>query len=432
MALPPARRNDHRDIEPHPTHAAPATDLSPTLPFGRHLGAMSTHPIIPRIALIGVSGYGRIHLQLARECRDRGAARIVAAVVINPAEEAANVADLRAHGCAVYSDYAEMLHRHAGEIDLCLIPTGIHWHARMTVAALRAGANVLVEKPLAGSMEDAAAMRTAEQVSGRFIAVGFQDCYDPGTRWLAGQLQSGAIGAVHSVRFLGIWPRPRAYFLRNNWAGRLRADGAQVLDSPLNNAFGHFVMLSLLFAGGDPVAPEADDAELLRAHAIESFDTGVVTLRTTTGTRLWLGASHVSRDLLEPEILIEGSAGTACWRYEGSAEFTDARGRNICHPVLPQQATRRLMIDAALERLRDPTTSVCTSEMAARHTALIESLHRHATVIPLPPHLVEWTAGERDAAAVPTVPGLDQALRRAFAEQKHLRDCGFSLTAGAH
>ena len=37
-----------------------------------------------------------------------------------------------------------MLSAHEGGIDLCLIPTGIHWHARMTIAALRAGANVLV------------------------------------------------------------------------------------------------------------------------------------------------------------------------------------------------------------------------------------------------------------------------------------------------
>src|SRR5690606_22451247 len=108
----------------------------------------------PRVALIGVSGYGRIHLQLAREGRDRGELVIVAAAVINAAEESENVAELFAHGCAIYGDYREMLRRHAGQIDLCLIPTGIHLHARMTVDALRAGANVLVEKPLASSMDD--------------------------------------------------------------------------------------------------------------------------------------------------------------------------------------------------------------------------------------------------------------------------------------
>ena len=66
---------------------------------------MTAGPKPPRIALIGISGYGRIHLHLARECRDRGEVTIVAAAVINPIQEADNVAELRAHGCAVYSDY---------------------------------------------------------------------------------------------------------------------------------------------------------------------------------------------------------------------------------------------------------------------------------------------------------------------------------------
>ena len=74
-----------------------------------------------------------------------------------------------------------------------------------------------------------------------------------------------------------------------------------MLDSPLNNAFGHFVMLSLLFSGAQPdeIVPSTEGVELWRAHAIESFDTAVVTLRTRGGVRLWFGASHVSRTAIE-------------------------------------------------------------------------------------------------------------------------------------
>ncbi len=39
-----------------------------------------------------------------------------AAAVINATEEAANVAELRAKGCAVYTDYQEMLRAHAGRV----------------------------------------------------------------------------------------------------------------------------------------------------------------------------------------------------------------------------------------------------------------------------------------------------------------------------
>ena len=382
-----------------------------------------------RLALIGISGYGRIHLQLARAARDRGEADIVAAVVINAHEEVANVNELKAKGCAIYSDYAEMLRRHTGQIDLCLIPTGIHWHSWMSLAALATGANVLVEKPLAGSTAYATAVQEGEQVSGRFVAVGFQDCYDPGTRWLAEELRRGAIGEVRSVKFLGVWPRPRAYYLRNNWAGRLAVEGVPVLDSPLQNAFGHFVMLSLLFSGAQPdeIVPSAEGVELWRAHAIESFDTAVVTLRTTRGVRLWFGASHVSHTPIEPEIMIEGTAGAAGWCYEKEAWFQPAAGARQQRTVLDQHATRSLMMAAVLQRLHDPSAAICTTATAARHTSLIEGIHRAAPIGEFPRDQVVWQETNGPTSAVAAVPGLDAALRAAYAQQQSLRDSGFAL-----
>ena len=274
-----------------------------------------------RIAIIGVSGYGSIHLQLARESRDRGEIKITAAAIINPQEEAAVIAELRGQGAEIFTDYAEMFRSLAGRIDLCLIPTGIHWHARMTIAALESGANVLVEKPLAASVAEVEEIRRVEQRTGKFVAVGFQDFYEPGTVWLKHELQRGVIGDIWSVRFLGLWPRPRGYFTRNNWAGRLQVDGVAVMDSPLNNAFAHFVMLSLFLVGAETTAetPTLEGVELLRAHAIESFDTAVVRSLTARGVKLWFGASHACRETVEPEIVITGRHGQACWRYESEA-----------------------------------------------------------------------------------------------------------------
>lgn len=388
----------------------------------------------PRVAVIGISGYGRIHLQLARECRDRGELDLVAATVINRTEEVANIAELERHGTKIYDDHRAMLQRHAGGLDLCLIPTGIHWHAPMTIAALQAGANVLVEKPLAGSTAEVAAIRGAEAASGRFVAVGFQDFYEPGTAWLRAELERGAIGPLQSIRFLGLWPRTRAYFQRNDWAGRLEAGGRPVFDSPLNNAFAHFVMLSLYFAGvagrtGADV--RLDQVELFRAHDIPSFDTGVARLTTDTGVALWFGASHASRTSLEPEILITGAGGTACWRYESEAWWEDARGRRERRGLLDANGARREMMAATLRRLRDPAAPICTTEMAGRHTALVEALHRQGEIVPIAPSLVTWSGAPGDASAMPSVHGLDQAMQRAYAAQSPLVAAGFPPAVAA-
>jgi predicted dehydrogenase len=394
---------------------------------------MTVSPQPARVAIIGVSGYGSIHLQLARESRDRGEVRITAAAIINPQEEAATVAELEAQGAEVFADYREMFRRHAGRIDLCLIPTGIHWHARMTIAALEAGANVLVEKPLAGSLAEVEEIRRVEQRTGRFVAVGFQDFYEPGTVWLKNELQRGVIGDIWSVRFLGVWPRPRGYFTRNNWAGRLRVDGVPVMDSPLNNAFAHFVMLSLFFVGSDQPAstPALSGVELLRAHAIESFDTAVVRSVTASGVKLWFGASHACRETVEPEIVITGRHGQACWRYESEAWWRATNGGTTRHALLDITGARRAMFSAALQRLRDPATPICTTEMAGRHTALIESIHRQSQVELVPPEKVVWAGSNGDASQVPEILGMAEALRRSYVAEQSLAASGFSLAAPA-
>lgn len=370
-----------------------------------------------RVALIGISGYGRIHLQLARECRDRGEVAIVAATVINPDEETAAVADLKAHGCAIYTDFRAMLEAHAGEIDLCLIPTGIHWHVRMTLAALRAGANVLVEKPLAAALADVAQLRAAERETGRFVAVGFQDFYEPGTIWLKHALAAGAIGPVEAVRFLGVWPRARAYFQRNDWAGRLAVDGVPVLDSPLNNAFAHFVMLSLYFASAKPDAAataEVEKVELRRAHAIQSFDTATVAARTTEGVKLWFGASVAAAETVEPEIVIRGRDGAAWWRYEREAALQTRDGTTERRVLRDMMETRRTMLAVVLRRLRDPAAPICGIDLVERHTALIEAIHRAAPIEDFSPARVRWVAAGE--SLVPEVTGLVTELREAFAQ----------------
>lgn len=385
---------------------------------------MTQSPSPARVAIIGVSGYGSVHLQLARESRVRGEARITAAAIINQEEEAANVAELRGHGTEIFADYEAMLRAHAGRIDLCLIPTGIHWHARMTIAALEAGANVLVEKPLAGSLAEVEEIRRAEQRSGRFVAVGFQDFYEPGTTWLKQELERGVIGDIVSVRFLGVWPRSRSYFTRNNWAGRLEVDGHPVKDSPLNNAFAHFVMLSVYFVGAAGLVLE--EAELLRAHAIESFDTAVIRSRTDRGVKLWFGTSHACRDTVEPEIVITGARGEAVWRYESEAWWRDADGATGRRPLLDITGARRAMFAAALRRLTDPTHPICTSELAGRHTALIEAIHRQARIGVVPAGAVNWSGANGLSTQVPDINGLGAALRRSYVSEQSLAASGFA------
>lgn len=375
---------------------------------------------MPRAILIGISGYGRIHLGLARAARPLGL-ELVAAAVINPAEEASEVAQLEREGCRIYPDYESLLRHEAAGADLCLIPTGIAWHERMTVAALAAGLSVLVEKPLAASVREVQAIAAAERAaSGRFVAVGFQDLYNPEVHAVKRRLLDGCIGRIERVRFLGLWPRPTAYFQRNRWAGRMAADGAPVLDSVLSNAFAHFVTLGLFLAG--PRAAEAAglaevEAVLWRTHAIETFDTGVVRAVSPEDVTFWFGASHACASTHEPEIIIEGSTGTLTWLHEREWRLERRDGLRERRPLVDAQANRAAMMDAVLRRLTDASVFVCGPELALSHTSLIERIHAASAITPAPgPIEVRQLAGV--AGDVLCSPEAEARLRQAFARSE--------------
>ena len=373
----------------------------------------------PRVALIGVTGYAGIYVEMLRPFVKQGEIELVAAVVINrgdPAAAAAGV-ELASWGARIYDSNEAFFAGETGRAELCLIPTGIAWHARLTIAALRAGMHVLVEKPLAGSRVDAAAIRRAELATGRWVAVGFQDIYSEAAEQLRSELAFGVLGPVTAVAAFGLWPRPVAYYTRNHWAGRLRADGADVLDSPLNNAFAHFVNLALYFAdwNGENEKPTTfREAELWRANSIETFDTAVVRGRLGNGVRFWFGFSHATEDLHDPEIVITGTRGEVRWQHEKHYELVTDTGEFKRVSMPDAFACRHRMLQAVLERLRRPGAPICDTRVAARHTAFICDLHAVAQARDVPAHLVESDPVSDGSAARLTVSGLGAAMRRAF------------------
>ncbi len=172
-----------------------------------------------KACLIGVSGYGSVHYQqFLMPAQAAGTIEFVGATIINPDDEAEKCAELRALGCRIFDDYRDMLRGLAGEADLCLIPTGTPHHCSMTVAALEAGMHVLVEKPLAGSIEDARTMQDAAETAGKIVAVGYQHMYAPAALATKRHILDGTIGDLESIKCLVTWPRTHDYYARNGWA----------------------------------------------------------------------------------------------------------------------------------------------------------------------------------------------------------------------
>lgn len=138
-----------------------------------------------RLGIVGAGFMGELHARCAAGLAD---ARVAAVVDADPAR-AAEVAD--AHGATVHPDVDRALAADAAEAWIVALPDRLHREA--TVRLLEAGHPVLVEKPMAHTLDDARAMAAAEARGGRLM-VGHLLRFDPRYATAARAVADGGIG----------------------------------------------------------------------------------------------------------------------------------------------------------------------------------------------------------------------------------------------
>ncbi len=99
---------------------------------------------------------------------------------------------------AVSRDYREMLDRK--DVDAVIIATPDHWHAIPTIAAVAAGKDVYVEKPVAHNVAEGRAMIDAGKKHDKIIAVGTQQRSSSHFQKAVEIVQSGKLGKVFWVQ----------------------------------------------------------------------------------------------------------------------------------------------------------------------------------------------------------------------------------------
>jgi predicted dehydrogenase len=127
-----------------------------------------------RTAVIGAGSFGRNHI---RVCRQIERAELVAVVDTDRerAEDAASQA-----GCEAFTEVAEL----AGKVDAAIVATPTVTHADIACSLLDAGIDVLVEKPIAPSLEQARRITGAAAAGGRILQVGHLERFNPAVQAL--------------------------------------------------------------------------------------------------------------------------------------------------------------------------------------------------------------------------------------------------------
>ena len=161
----------------------------------------------PRIGLIGLGNRSRAHLSAFQEL---GNVEVIALSDVE-ADRMRAARSGPAAAAELYTDYRELIADK--RVQAVVITAPNYLHAEMAIAALRAGKDVLVEKPIGITYEEAVRVAEAANESGRVLAIGMQRHFNPAYRKIIEAVRSGDIGKPYLFalnEYRGDW-NPRTW-----------------------------------------------------------------------------------------------------------------------------------------------------------------------------------------------------------------------------
>lgn len=266
---------------------------------------------LPSVAVIGAGGHGLWHRR--RIAARAGRVRLAGLCDIAPVVSTPD-APIPA-GVPVLTDHRELLR--ITRPDIVVVCTPPHTHLPIAADALRAGADLLLEKPPVTSLAEHRELTALLAETGRSCQVNFQALGSPALQGLRDAIADGSLGEPLSIGVAGAWRRPDAYYHRSAWAGKSMMDGRPSLDGALANPFAHAVMQALAIreATGGGV-PSRIEVERYRARDIEVDDTASLRLTFHSGPSITVAVTLCGEAAkIEGGVTVRGSRGEAFHEY---------------------------------------------------------------------------------------------------------------------
>lgn len=266
-----------------------------------------------RAAVIGCGTIAVVHLEAIKNL---GGAELVGVCDTDAgrAEEAG-----RTYGVPWFTGHRELLE--AVRPDVVHVCTPHDQHVPVALDCLEAGVNVLLEKPVAATVEEAERLIDA---AGRHpelkVGVCLQNRYNAATRAARGLLGSGGLGAVRGASATLLWHRGPEYYEARPWRGRKRESGGGVL---INQAIHTLDLLEWLL--GDVTGVHGHTGRYGLDGLVDVEDTASVLLDHAGGARSVLFATNTNAT--DSPVTIEIVAERAVLRIQGDLTVTHLDGR---------------------------------------------------------------------------------------------------------
>ncbi|HKM32600.1 MAG TPA: Gfo/Idh/MocA family oxidoreductase, partial [Oscillospiraceae bacterium] len=172
--------------------------------------------------------------------------------------------------------------------------------------ALNNGSNVLCEKPIVPTLQDAQELHETAIKCGKMLAIGFQWSFSEVMTKIKEDMAKGDFGKPLEFSTMVSWCRARDYY-QKGWTGQVKSakDGQWLLDSIVSNATAHYLHNMLFLLGDKPDSAmeiAQCDAAIYRANSIESFDTCFLRGKTENGAGISYCVAHPTYVNREPKL----------------------------------------------------------------------------------------------------------------------------------
>lgn len=222
-----------------------------------------------------------------------------------------------------YEDYKEMLDKE--EIDVVTIATESGYHAEIAIYCMNKGKHVVVEKPMAMSIQDAEEMIAVAKKNNVKLSVAHQNRFNKPIQKLREAVEENKFDKIMNGTARILWRRDDNYYKQAPWRGTWELDGGTLMNQCIHN-----IDLLQWMMGGD-VEKVYAECNTFR-NAIEAEDFGAILIKFKSGAiGIVEGSAVVYPKNLEETLSIFGTSGTAVigglavnelktWRFEGEDE----------------------------------------------------------------------------------------------------------------
>ena len=203
-----------------------------------------------------------------------------------------------------FTDYKEMINRHP-EIELISIATDSGRHAEIALYCIEKGINLIIEKPIALSLDEADKIIHLSHEKGVKVAACHQNRFNIAVQEMRKAVDDGRLGKISHGSINVRWNRNKEYYEQASWRGKWSSDGGALMNQCI-----HGIDL-LRWMMGDEIDEAYGTVRQQYHDYLECEDVGLAIVKFKNGSIGTIeGTVNVYPKNLEETLYLFGETGT--------------------------------------------------------------------------------------------------------------------------